>query len=99
MKQLGFSSPFGSPTRTKVLLKILKDGHSWGRKIAEDFGDNVNNIQHALESLEYDGLIHKTEMGRTHVYQINRGYFAYETLIPYLTRLLEAPELRLREEN
>lgn len=93
MRQPGFSSPFGSPTRTKVLLKVAKDGQSWGRKISEDFGVALNGIQMALEGLKQDGLLHKNEFGRTVVYEINKGYFAYSELMQYIQRLLEAPEL------
>lgn len=84
----GFSSPFGSPTRTRILVEIVRREKVWGRDLAERFGVAVNQIQQALQGLETDGLIVRGEvLGRTQLYVFNKDYFAIEELRGYLMRL------------
>jgi hypothetical protein len=56
---------------------------------------NLSNVQKALQSLERDGLVAATTVGRTRVFRLNPRYFAREQLESYLYSLAE-PELELR---
>ena len=89
------SSPFGSRSRTTVLLALrLMDG-SHARELARVLSIPLTGVQQALRGLEKDGLVAATPAGRTRVYRINPRYFAIEALKGYLSRLVE-PEEELR---
>ena len=90
MREPGLSSPFGSPTRTKVLMILGRDGESWGRKIAEELGVMVNAVQEAISGLELDALVVGRMVGRTKLLYLNPSYFAAKELKLYLDRLNEA---------
>lgn len=88
------SSPFGGETRTAVLLALrLSDSHA--RELARLLDAPLAGVQKALEGLEVVSLVAAQPAGRTKIYRINRGYFAYGDLQRYLLRLTE-PELELR---
>jgi len=70
------SSPFGSATRTRVLVALRLMGASYARELARLLGGAVNGIQGAIRSLEADGLVVGREVGRTRVFELNPRYFA-----------------------
>lgn len=89
------SSPFGGKTRTAVLLALRLLGESHARELARVLEVPLAGVQKALESLEVASLVAAKSAGRTKVFRINPGYFAYDDLQRYLLRLTE-PELELR---
>jgi predicted transcriptional regulator len=90
MKLAGFSSPFGSQTRTRILVELVRTGRVWGRDLEEKFGTAVYAIQEAFQGLVEDGLIVPGErLGRTQLYVLNESYFAIAELRAYLSRLSE----------
>lgn len=93
---VGWSSPFGGKTRTRILLALRLLGESYLRELARTLDVPLSGIQQAIRSLEVDGLVAGRSMGRTRVFRIDPRYFAYDELQQYLLRLTE-PENRLRE--
>jgi predicted ArsR family transcriptional regulator len=93
---VGWSSPFGGKTRTRVLLvlRLLED--SYLRELARILDVPLWGVQQAIRSLELDGLVAGRSMGRTRVFRIDPRYFAYDDLQRYLLRLTE-PEEELRD--
>lgn len=90
-------SPFGSVTRTRVLLSLSLPGASFQRELARLLKSSPSVVQKALEGLERDGLIAGRMMGRTCSYTINPRYFALAELGAFLKRLAAAdPELQAR---
>jgi DNA-binding transcriptional ArsR family regulator len=97
MAVIGTSSPFGSPTRTRVLLALRLLGGSYARALARLLDLNVSGVQKALQGLERDGLVAGRAEGRTRIFQINPRYFARLELEALLGRLIDAdPDLRDR---
>jgi DNA-binding transcriptional ArsR family regulator len=90
------SSPFGSFTRTRVLLALQLLVESYPRELARFLELHLSSVQKALKSLEKDGLVAGRSVGRTRVYRLSPRAFARRELIRYLERLLE-PEADLRE--
>lgn len=88
-KLAGFSSPFGSQSRTRILMALQRDGESWGRKLSEELAIPVFAIQEALKRLELDGLVVSRLIGRTELLTLNPRYFAIKELTAYLVRLNE----------
>jgi DNA-binding transcriptional ArsR family regulator len=89
------SSPFGSQTRTRVLLALgLLEG-SYARELSRVLESPLSNVQKALRTLEIDGLVAATAVGRTRVFRLDPRYFARDALRKYLVRLAE-PETRLQ---
>jgi len=86
------SSPFGSRTRTRVLLALELLSESYSRELARVLGGGLSVIQKALRTLELDGLVAGRSVGRTRVYRINPGYFAVRDLRRLIRRLAEADE-------
>ena len=96
---VGFSSPFGGKTRTRVLLALRLLTESFPRELSRVLSAPLSGVQQALRSLEADGLVVGRLMGRTRLYRINPRYFAQRELSSYLLRLAEAEgELRDRIE-
>jgi DNA-binding transcriptional ArsR family regulator len=89
------SSPFGSQTRTRLLLAIRLLEQSYPRELARILKLPISVIQKALLSLERDGLVAGRSLGRTRVFAVNPRYFARRELLAFLDRLAE-PEDRLR---
>jgi sugar-specific transcriptional regulator TrmB len=83
------TSPFGSRSRTQVLigLRLLTESHA--RELARLLGTPLNSVQQALKSLERDGLVAARSVGRTRSFRINPGHFAKAELEAYLLRLTE----------
>jgi DNA-binding transcriptional ArsR family regulator len=82
------SSPFGSQTRTRLLLSLELLGQSYARELARLLRVSLSVVQKALVSLERDGLISGRLVGRTRLFQINPQYFAAEQLRALIARLL-----------
>lgn len=97
MKVMPVVSPFGSATRTRVLLALTLLSESYARELARFLDLNLSPVQRAIRSLEADGLVAGRAVGRTRVYQVNPRAPAGEELRRYLSALLELhPELRGR---
>lgn len=92
---VGSSSPFGSLTRTRVLLALRLLGESYARELARVLDTRLSAVQKALQSLERDGLVAGRPLGRTRVFRFEPRYFASEALQTFLGRLAE-PETDLR---
>ena len=89
------SSPFGSKTRTLVLLALHLMEESFARELARVLEAPLNGIQQALRGLEADGIVVGRSAGRTRLFRLNPRYFARLELERYLRRLAE-PEAELR---
>ena len=89
------SSPFGSRTRTRVLLALRLLTESYARELARLLTLQPTAVRQALDSLERDGLVAARPVGRTRVYRLEARYFAYRELRRFLSRLAE-PEGDLR---
>ena len=97
MKVGEFSSPFGSRSRTRVLLALQLLSESYARELARLLELNLSSVQRAIQSLERDGLVAGRAMGRTRLYRLNPRAFARRELERYVERLLDAEEtLRTR---
>jgi DNA-binding transcriptional ArsR family regulator len=92
MTVLGASSPFGSRTRTRVLMVLLLLGESYARELSRVLEGPLSSVQAAIRSLERDGLVAGRAVGRTRLYRIDPRYFARKPLEAYLDRLLSAEE-------
>jgi predicted transcriptional regulator len=90
MKVKTIGSPFGSITRTRVLLILKLLGASYQREIARLVETAPSVVQKALAGLERDGLVSGRMMGRTRSYTLNPRYFARTELDAFLGRLAEA---------
>jgi sugar-specific transcriptional regulator TrmB len=89
------SSPFGSQSRSRVLLALSLLGESYARELARVLDAPFSGVQKALRSLEADGLVAGHSLGRTRVFRLEPRYFARQALQQYLQRLSE-PERELR---
>jgi len=90
------SSPFGSLTRTRVLLALWFLTDSYPRELARILEVPLSTVQKALVSLELDGLVAGRSVGRTRQFRLDPRYFARDALQQYLVRLAE-PEGALRQ--
>ena len=84
------SSPFGSRTRTLVLMALSLLDESYARELARMMAVSLNGVQQALRGLEMDGLVAARSAGRTRLYRLNPRYFARRELEIYLKRLVKA---------
>jgi DNA-binding transcriptional ArsR family regulator len=84
------SSPFGSRSRTRVLVALARLGESYPRELARLLGLSLFSVQRALRTLELDALVVARSMGKTRLYQLNPRYFARRDLDRYLKRLADA---------
>jgi len=97
MKVTTTSSPFGSYTRTHVLLVLRLLTETYARELARLLELSLSGVQKALQSLERDGLVAGRAVGRTRLYRLNPRAPARQDLERYLDRLLESEtELRAR---
>ena len=69
------SSPFGSRTRTRILLALTLLPDSYARELARLLQIPLSVVQKGLLSLEGDGLIVARTVGRTRLVQLNPRYF------------------------
>jgi DNA-binding transcriptional ArsR family regulator len=89
------TSPFGSQTRTRVLLALSLLEQSYSRELSRILKVPISVLQKAVLSLERDGLVVARTMGQTRVVSLNPRFFARRELVALLNRLAE-PEDRLR---
>ena len=89
------TSPFGSQTRTRVLLAINLLQQSYARELARVLTIPISVIQKAILSLERDGLVAVRSVGKTRAITLNPRFFARRELLVFLNRLAE-PAARLR---
>jgi DNA-binding IclR family transcriptional regulator len=88
-------SPFGSASRTRVLLALRLLGESHARELSRLLGRSLSGVQRAIQSLQRDGLVAGRSAGRTRLFRLDPRAFARRELERYLDRLLE-PEATLR---
>lgn len=94
---MAVSSPFGSLTRTRLLLALELLGQSYARELSRLLSSSFSVVQKGLVSLERDGLIVGRLIGRTRLFEISPRYFAAKELRAYLSRLAAAdPDLQRR---
>jgi DNA-binding IclR family transcriptional regulator len=82
--------PFGSRTRTSVLVALCLIEESFPRELARLLETSLHTVQRALEGLELAGLVAGRTAGRTRLYRLEPRYFAHRELVSYLRRLAEA---------
>jgi len=87
---MAVTSPFGSQTRTRLLLALELLGQSYARELARLLGAPLSVVQKALSSLERDGMIAGRLFGRTRLFEINPTYFAAAQLRSLIARLTAA---------
>jgi len=87
------SSPFGSKTRTRVLLALRLLSESYPRELARVLDTPLYSVQRALKGLEVDGIVAGRNAGRTRLFRLNPRYFAFEDLQRYLLRLAEPEDV------
>jgi DNA-binding transcriptional ArsR family regulator len=85
-------SPFGSMTRTRVLVALSLLGTSYQRELSRLLEASPSVVQKALSSLERDGLVSGRMMGRTRTYSLDPRFFARTELDAFLRRLAEADD-------
>ena len=83
-------SPFGSLTRTRVLLALRLMGSSYPRELGRLMGTALSAVQGAVRSLESDGLIAGRSAGRTRLFELNPRFFAASELRALLDKLAGA---------
>jgi DNA-binding transcriptional ArsR family regulator len=91
------SSPFGSRTRTRVLLALQLLGESYSRELARVLDIPLSVVQKAIRTLEIDRLIAGRVAGRTRIYRLNPQFLAASELERLLARLAE-PDKELHEQ-
>lgn len=84
---MAVSSPFGSQTRTRLLIAFELLGQSYARELARLLDAPLSVVQKGLASLERDGLVVGRLLGRTRLFEINPRYFAGKELRGLLARL------------
>ncbi len=87
---VSISSPFGSRSRTRILLALRLLAESYPSELARILGTRLFAVQKALLSLERDGLVAGRTRGRTRLFRLNPAYFAFRELQPLLLRLASA---------
>ena len=90
------TSPFGSRSRTQVLIALSLLAESHARELSRVLALPLYSVQQALRSLEKDGLVAARSVGRTRAFRIHPGHFARPELEAYVLKLSE-PESELRE--
>ncbi len=93
------SSPFGSQSRTRILLAIDLLGSSFPRELSRLLDVPIFAVRKALASLERDGILSARAVGRTRVYRFDPAYPAHQELVAYVTRLArDNPTMRARTD-
>lgn len=97
---MDLARPFASvsPGVEADVLVALADSaaHRTGRELARLSGRSVTGVQHALDRLVDEGLVHRAEAGRSYLYSLNREHLlapAVEVMAGARWKLVE----RLRE--
>jgi len=84
------TSPFGSPSRTRVLMALRVLGESYPRELARLTSGRLSAVQKALRSLELDGLVAGRAVGRLKLYRLNPRFFAIREVEALAIRLAES---------
>ena len=92
MKVSRRSTPFGSESRTRVLILLHLLGSTYARELSRLLAQPVSVLQKALISLERDGLVAAQTVGRTRLFRLNPGYFARQEFAAYLSKLAETDD-------
>ncbi len=87
---MAVTSPFGSQSRTRLLIALELLGQTYPRELARLLGSSLSATQKGLASLERDGIVVGRSVGRTRMVQLNPGYFALKEVRALLGRLVEA---------
>jgi len=91
------SSPFGSQTRTRVLVALRLLEQSYSRELSRFLRIPLSVVQKGIRSLERDNLIAGRLAGKTRLLQLNPRYFAAKEVQALLNKLIEADtDLRSR---
>ena len=90
MSVIAQASPFGSSTRTRVLVALRLMSSSYARELVRLTGASLSTVQAAIRSLENDGLIAGRSVGRTRVFELNPRFFAASELRALLDKLAGA---------
>lgn len=90
MKVKTIGSPFGSITRTRVLVSLNLLGASYQRELSRLLDASPSVVQKALSGLERDGLVSGRLNGRMRTYTLNPRFFARTEFEAFLRRLAEA---------
>ena len=90
MKVMSRGAPFGSDTRTRVLVLLARLQSSYARELARLLDRPLSVVQKALASLERDGLVAAQTLGRIRLFRLNPAYFARPELERLLVRLADA---------
>jgi hypothetical protein len=94
---MDFSSPFGSRTRTRVLVALRLLERSYARELSRFLRTPLSVVQKAIRSLDRDDLIVGRAAGKTILLRLNPDYFAAAEIRALLTKLSEADnDLRTR---
>lgn len=83
------SSPFGSRSRTRILVALRLLDFSYPRALSRLLDSPLFAVRKALDALERDGLVAARFVGRTRVYTLSASYPAQRELAAYLSRLAE----------
>ena len=92
------SYPFGSRSRTRILLALSSLEASYPRELARRLESPIFAVRKALEGLQRDGLVTSRLVGRTRVYTLDPSYLAYKELAAYLARLARPQEIQSRPQ-
>ncbi len=97
MLLIATSSPFGSRSRSRILIALRFLDYSYPRALARLLDIPIFAVRKALAALERDGLVCATAVGRTRVYRLDEAYHAHAELASYLSRLADLDDdLRAR---
>jgi len=84
------SSPFGSRTRTRVLIALRLLKQSYARELSRFLRLPVSVVQKGIRSLERDNLIAGRLEGKTILLRLNPNYFAAAEIQALVNKLIEA---------
>ena len=87
---MAVSSPFGSTTRTRILVALELLGQSYARELGRLLQAPLSVVQKGISGLERDGLIVGRLMGRTRLFELNPRYYAEKELRALLDKLAVA---------
>jgi DNA-binding transcriptional ArsR family regulator len=90
MSVVSQSSPFGSVTRTRVLVALRLMGASYARELVRLTGTSLSTVQAAIRSLENDGLVAGRSAGRTRLFELNPRFFAASELRALVDKIAAA---------
>jgi hypothetical protein len=91
------SSPFGSRTRTRVLIALRLLEQSYSRELSRFLRLPVSVVQKGIRSLERDNLIVGRLAGKTRLLRLNPAYLAAAEIRALVEKLAQSnADLRTR---